>query len=112
MLNLLLVEDDIDLATAVIDYLELEEIQCDHAANGLIGLNLIEKNSYQAIILDLNLPQMSGLTVCESMRNKFMPRKIISISEHHFKVGVILIMGMVRIADKKDIFSGKMSMDI
>lgn len=69
MLNLLLVEDDIDLATAVIDYLELEDIQCDYAANGVTGLNLINKNNYQAIILDLNLPQMSGLVVCEKMRN-------------------------------------------
>ena len=41
-LQLLLVEDDLDLATAVIDYLDLEDIQCDHAANGLAGLNLIE----------------------------------------------------------------------
>jgi len=68
MLNLLLVEDDCDLAAAVIDYFELENIACDHAANGLLGLNLIEKNSYQAIILDLNLPKMDGLAVCESIR--------------------------------------------
>ena len=80
MLNLLLVEDDIDLATAVIDYLELEEIQCDHAANGLIGLNLIEKNSYQAIILDLNLPQMSGLTVCETMRNNGIDTPVLMLT--------------------------------
>ncbi|GAB3524393.1 response regulator transcription factor [Photobacterium alginatilyticum] len=68
MLNLLLVEDDLDLATAVVDYLELESIQCDHAVNGVVGLNLINKNSYQAIILDLNLPRMDGLTVCRQMR--------------------------------------------
>lgn len=30
----LLVEDDIDLATTIIDYLQLEDIVCDHAANG------------------------------------------------------------------------------
>lgn len=68
MLNLLLVEDDLDLATAVVDYLELESIQCDHAVNGVVGLNLIKKNPYQAIILDLNLPRMDGLTVCRKMR--------------------------------------------
>ena len=67
-LQLLLVEDDIDLANAVVDYLELEDIQCDHAANGLSGLNLIKDNNYDVVILDLNLPKMSGLEVCESLR--------------------------------------------
>ncbi len=32
-LQLLLVEDGNDLATAVIDYFELEKIKCDHAEN-------------------------------------------------------------------------------
>lgn len=80
MLNLLLVEDDIDLATAVIDYLELEDIQCDHAANGLVGLHLIENNSYQAIILDLNMPKMGGLTVCQSMRNKGIDTPVLMLT--------------------------------
>ena len=67
-LQLLLVEDDIDLATAVIDYFELEKIQCDHAANGLSGFNLIKSNNYDVVILDLNMPKMNGLEVCEKLR--------------------------------------------
>jgi len=69
MLNLLLVEDDLDLAIAVVDYFELESIKCDHAVNGVVGLNLIKRNTYQAIILDLNLPRMDGLAVCQHMRD-------------------------------------------
>jgi len=67
-IQLLLVEDDLDLATAIIDYLALEGIECDHAANGLAGFNLIKRNFYDAVILDLNLPKMSGLQVCEQLR--------------------------------------------
>lgn len=67
-IQLLLVEDDIDLATAVIDYLALEGIECDHAANGLAGFNLIKQNRYDTVILDLNLPKMSGLQVSEQLR--------------------------------------------
>lgn len=69
-LQLLLVEDDIDLATAIIDYLELEDISCDHISNGLSALNLIVSNHYDAVILDLNIPKMSGLEVSETLRSR------------------------------------------
>lgn len=69
-LNLLLVEDDIDLARAIVDYFSLEGSQCDHAANGVAGLHLIETNFYDAVILDLNLPKMNGLKVCQALRSK------------------------------------------
>lgn len=69
-LQLLLVEDDLDLAIAIIDYFELEDIQCDHAANGLSGYNLIESNHYDVVVLDLNLPKMNGLEVCEKIRSQ------------------------------------------
>lgn len=68
MINALLIEDDLDLAGAVVDYLALEDIQCDHAANGVAGLELQEKNHYQLLILDLNLPRMDGLQVCNTLR--------------------------------------------
>ncbi|MEZ9851427.1 response regulator transcription factor [Vibrio breoganii] len=68
-LQLLLVEDDLDLAKAIIDYLELEDIQCDHAANGVAGFTLINQSPYDAVILDLNLPKMNGLEVCEKLRS-------------------------------------------
>jgi len=67
-INVLLVEDDIDLAATVVDYLELEAISCDHAANGVHGLSLIEKNDYQVILLDLNIPRIDGLSVCKKLR--------------------------------------------
>jgi len=67
-INVLLVEDDIDLAATVVDYLELESIRCDHAANGVHGLALIDQNDYQVILLDLNLPRLDGLSVCKKLR--------------------------------------------
>lgn len=68
-IDVLLVEDDIDLALTVVDYLELEGINCDHAANGVQGLSLIEAHDYQVILLDINLPRLNGLSVCEKVRD-------------------------------------------
>lgn len=70
MLSVLLVEDDLDLAATVIQFLELEGIQCDHANNGVSGLNLLLSHRYDALLLDLNLPRMDGITLCEKVREK------------------------------------------
>ncbi|MDO8827110.1 response regulator transcription factor [Methylophaga sp.] len=70
MISVLLIEDDLDLAQTVMDYLQLEAISCDHASNGAAGLNLLEQNYYDVLLLDLNLPRIDGLTVCERLRNE------------------------------------------
>jgi len=68
-INVLLVEDDIDLASTMVDYFEIESISCDHAANGIHGLSLIENNHYDVILLDINLPRLDGLSVCHKVRS-------------------------------------------
>nr|WP_319491741.1 response regulator transcription factor [uncultured Desulfobacter sp.] len=69
MLNVLLVEDDFDLAETVIDYLAIESISCDYASNGVAGLNLLNDKSYDVVLLDLNLPRLDGLTLCQKLRS-------------------------------------------
>jgi DNA-binding response OmpR family regulator len=68
--QVLLVEDDLDLAATIVDYLELEKISCDHAANGIAGLKFISQQHYDVVILDVNLPRMDGLTMCKNMREQ------------------------------------------
>ena len=70
MLDVLLVEDDHDLAATVVQYLELENIHCDHASNGVHGLQLLQKHDYDALLLDLNLPRLDGLTLCHTIRDQ------------------------------------------
>jgi len=78
--NALLVEDDLDLAATIIDYLELENIICDHAANGIAGLQLINKQSYDVIILDVNMPRMDGLSVCQNIREQGLSTPILMLT--------------------------------
>jgi DNA-binding response OmpR family regulator len=67
-INILLVEDDIDLSASVSEYLALENIQCDFAYNGQSGLELAKQNLFDVILLDINLPQLDGLSLCEQLR--------------------------------------------
>jgi DNA-binding response OmpR family regulator len=66
----LLVEDNVSLAQTVIAYFDLEGIDCDYASNGSQGLELALLNDYQVILLDINLPRINGLEVCEMIRKQ------------------------------------------
>ncbi|WP_137167407.1 response regulator transcription factor [Salinimonas lutimaris] len=70
MTTLLLVEDDMDLAGNILDYLALDNFVCDHASNGVAALNLLQNNAYAVIILDINLPRQNGLSVCQTLRQR------------------------------------------
>lgn len=70
MLDVLLVEDDHDLAATVVQYLELVDIRCDHAGNGEHGFQLLQEHAYDALLLDLNLPRLDGLTLCRRLREQ------------------------------------------
>jgi len=54
----------------VISYFNLEGIDCDHASTGPHGLELALSNYYEAILLDINLPRMNGLEICEALRHQ------------------------------------------
>ena len=66
--RLLLVEDNADIAEMLFSYFEGRGFSVDYAADGLTGLHLAVKHSYDAIILDLMLPGMDGLSICEKLR--------------------------------------------
>lgn len=70
LISVLLVEDDKDLAASVAEYLQYENIHCDHAYNGLGGYTLASQNYYDVILLDLMLPKIDGLTVCQKLREE------------------------------------------
>ena len=80
MISVILVEDDRDIAAAVVEYLELESISCDYASNGKSGLELIKSNSYQVVILDINLPRRSGYSICKELRDKGFETPILMLT--------------------------------
>ena len=67
--SVLLVEDHKELAETVGEYLESSDYIVDYAADGLTALHLGATNTYDAIILDIMLPGVDGLTVCQRLRD-------------------------------------------
>ena len=66
--RILLIEDDMRLAEMVRDYLDGAGFRVTRAGNGNTGLTLHGRETFDAIILDLMLPDMDGLEVCSRIR--------------------------------------------
>ncbi|HDM8194142.1 TPA: response regulator transcription factor [Vibrio harveyi] len=79
-ISVLLIEDDKDLAEAISDYMELEGFEFDFAYNGVSGRDLALSNPYDIILTDLNMPQMDGIDVCQSLRDKGITTPILMLT--------------------------------
>lgn len=69
-LRILIVEDNIDIAENIADYFELQGYLTDFAMDGIGGLHLALTQEYDAIILDIVLPGIDGLTFCRKLRKE------------------------------------------
>jgi DNA-binding response OmpR family regulator len=67
---ILLVEDNRSLSEVVGEYFENKGFGVDYAGDGMDGYRLAVQNSYDVIVLDLNLPRMDGLQVCQKLRTE------------------------------------------
>ena len=70
MSMILLIEDNHDIAAMIGDHLEHSGYDVDFAADGVTGLHLAITEDFDAIILDLMLPGMDGMKVCQKLRNE------------------------------------------
>ena len=59
--------------------LKLEDMECDVSNGGRNGLSLIESNKYDAVILDISMPEFSGIDVVNALNEsgKIKENKII-----------------------------------
>lgn len=69
-LRILIIEDNIDIANNISDFLMPKGYVFDFALNGVHGLHLAISNNYDVIILDLMLPGMDGVTLCKKLREE------------------------------------------
>lgn len=69
-LSILLIEDDARLAQFTIEYLEGYGVAVTHMTNGECGLREAIRAQYDAVLLDLMLPMMDGLSVCRQLRTR------------------------------------------
>ena len=66
--RILIVEDETNLRNVLCDYFRSKGEFPEEASNGMQALSLIEENEYDAVLLDIMMPQLDGLSVCRAVR--------------------------------------------
>ena len=67
-MHILIIEDNAELAGNIGDYVEAVGHSADFAHDGRRGLELARTGHFDVIVLDLALPRLDGLDVCEHLR--------------------------------------------
>lgn len=79
-MHILIVEDEQGIIQFLKQGLEEEGYTISSASDGLQGLNLMKNNSYDLILLDWMLPNMTGLELCKSIRSKDVSTPILFLT--------------------------------
>ena len=67
-MRLLLVEDEADMASWLVRAFKQSGFVPDHAPDAATAESLLASNDYDAVVLDLQLPDKHGLTILSDMR--------------------------------------------
>jgi DNA-binding response OmpR family regulator len=84
-----IIEDDRAIATNLYDYLSAQGHTVDAAADGVTGLHLAVTHPFDAIVLDVGLPGMDGMRLCQKLRG-----------EAHVETPVLMLTARDTLRDK------------
>ncbi len=79
-MRILIVEDEHKIANALKKGLEQETFSVDVTYDGLSGYDLASTEEYDAIILDLMLPRMTGMEICKKLRESSIHTPILMLT--------------------------------
>ena len=79
-MRILLVEDDVKIASFILKGLKAAGYAVDHAPDGEKGLDMALTEPYDTAIIDLMLPKLDGLSLIEQMRKEKIHTPVIILS--------------------------------
>ena len=82
--NILLVEDNVLNRKVMLGFLQDTNVKVDIAENGLIALEKLKLKTYDLVLMDIQMPEMDGLTATKEIRNtlKLGELPIIAMTAH------------------------------
>jgi DNA-binding response OmpR family regulator len=79
-MKLLIIEDEKELAASIASYLKNENYTCEVASNFKQALEKVETSDYECIVLDITLPDGSGMQLLKELKNNKKTEGVIIIS--------------------------------
>ena len=69
-ISILIVDDHPAVRNTMIDVLDEEGFNTDHADNGEVGLKKCLENSYDFVLIDVQMPKMNGVEVLRDLKKQ------------------------------------------
>lgn len=79
-MRILLVEDDEGLSKVLTDYLTTQHYVVDTAIDGAAGFDYAQAVPYDLIVLDVNLPKVDGIQLCQRLRQNRLTAPILLLT--------------------------------
>jgi DNA-binding NtrC family response regulator len=82
MAKILIIDDEKSIRKTLREILEYEKYQVDEAADGVEGLNMVQKDKYDIILCDIKMPKMDGIEVLDKVMALSVDTPVVMISGH------------------------------
>lgn len=90
-MKILLVDDEVELVSAMAERLSIRGMDVDWTDNGETALRMAAEEAYTVAVLDMKMPKYSGLELCGLLRERHPDMRFIFLSGHgsesDFKAG-------------------------
>ncbi len=81
-MRLLIVDDDKNLRRVLVTEFAAQGLEVHEAHAGIQAMDLLEKGSYDVMLLDLNMPGINGMDVLKKMKLLDLPTEVIILTAH------------------------------
>ncbi len=82
-MRILVVEDDKKIASFIVKGMQQASFAVDHVVRGEEGFTMAQTYDYDAMVVDIMLPGMDGLTLIESLRSEGVNTPVLILSAKH-----------------------------
>lgn len=84
-MRLLIVDDEEKIRKVITEYASMYDFEYDEAEHGLAAINLVQKNDYDCIIMDIMMPTLDGMSaVKEIKKSKDVPVIMLSARNEEY----------------------------